>query len=254
VGKGQVTEIIVNEFGSILQVTDPIGRVTKIERDIGNLAIRIERPSADGGTRTDLIDYDPLANVTRLLEASDTALERVTRYEYDPAYSKVTRKTDPGGFVTLYEYDSTGLVTKITDPEFGERTFTYRADGLLESRTDENGNLTSFSYKPDSKNLDLVTYADGSVSRYTYDSRGNATVIAEAFGLPEERRVLRTYDRRNRVLTQETTGPDGLQIDGLTTYTYDTAGNLKTVTDETGLVTTMTYDSLERLVALDDPA
>ncbi len=33
--------------------------------------------------------------------------------------------------------------------------------------------------------------------------------------------------------------PDSQQIDGITTNTYDTAGNLKTVTDETGHATRM---------------
>jgi RHS repeat-associated protein len=251
--KGQTTEIVVNQFGATVRVTDPLGRVTKIDRDENNLATRVERPAADGGIRVDEMEYDAVANIKRMVEASGTPFERETLYDYDPVYNKVTRMEDPGGFVTLYEYDATGLVTKIIDAETGERTFSYLPDGQLSSRTDENGNLTGFTYDA-KKNVDTITYADGSVTDLTYDLRGNTTVMTEALGLPEERRMVRTYDLLNRVRSVETTGPDGQQIDGITTYLYDTAGNLKTVTDETGLVTTMGYDGLERLVAIDDPA
>lgn len=78
--------------------------------------------------------------------------------------------------------------------------------------------------------------------------------MIEAIGTPFERQIQRTFDGLNRVLTVEVTGADGAQIDGITSYTYEDNGNLTTVTDETGLVTTMTYDRLERLIANDNPA
>ena len=254
--KGQITEVQVNQFGSVIQVIDPLGRVTKMTRDEDDLVRRVERPSdaISGGVRVDTIDYDDRANVTAFAEALGTAEERTTVYEYEPVYNKVTRIVDPDGFETLYEYDSAGDVTKITDPEQGERGFVYLSDGRLGQRTDENGNSTDFLYITGTRNLGRIDYADGSMTTMDYDASGNATIIAEAQGTPIERQIQRTYDNLNRVLTVEVTAADGAQIDGVTTYTYEPNGNLATVTDETGLVTTMGYDELERLATVNDPA
>lgn len=253
--KGQVTEIIVNQFGSTVQVTDPLGRVTKIERNHQNLAVRVERPSdaIAGGVRVDTVDYDDFANVLGMSEAVGTPEERTTAYTYELTYNKPLTMTDPDGFTTSYEYDAFGETTKITDPEGGEQLFSYTPEGKLATRTDKNGNATAFTYNTD-LNLDSITYADGSVTQMTYDATGNTAVIAEAAGTTIERQVQRTYDALNRVLSVEVTGADGVQIDGLTQYSYLPAGNLATVTDETGLVTSMSYDGLERLISVNDPA
>ncbi|MDA7966140.1 RHS repeat-associated core domain-containing protein [Ruegeria sp.] len=253
--KGQITEVIVNQFGSVIQTTDPLGRVTKIERDDQNLAVRVERPSdsAPGGVRIDTVTYDIVGNVETMTEAVGTPAERTTSYTYEPTYNKVLTMTDGDGFTMSYTYDGFGEVTGMTDAEDGVRAYTYSPEGKLATRTDENGNVTSFTYNAD-QNLDSTTYADGSVTQMTYDAAGNTTVITEASGSPIERQVRRSYDSLNRVLSVEVTGADGANIGGVTEYTYLPAGNLDTVTDQTGLVTSMYYDGLERLVAIDDPA
>ena len=253
--KGEVTTVEVNAFGSVIKTTDPLGRVTEMTRDADNLVREVRRPSdvIPGGVRLDTIDYDDLANVTRMTEAAGTAQERITTYTYEPVFNQVTRMTDPDGFTMSYEYDEFGEVTKMIDGENGERLTSYTPEGQLLSRTDENGNETTFTYDAN-LNLGRITYADGSVTGMTYDASGNATSIAEAEGTPIERQIQRTYDALNRVLTVEVTGADGAQIDGITAYTYEPNGNLSTVTDETGLVTSMSYDALERLTAVDDPA
>lgn len=253
--KGQITTVEVNQFGSIVRVVDPLGRTTLTDRNSQNLVTRVERPSDTiaGGTRVDTVAYDSLGNVTQMIEAVGTSSERSTSYAYEPVFNQVVSTTDADGFVMSYEYDAFGEATKIIDGELGERLFSYTPEGQLLSRTDENGNTSSFAYNAN-LNLDQITYADGSLTAMLYDGSGNAAIIAEAAGTPIERQIQRTYDALNRVLTVEVTGADGAQIDGITTYTYEPNGNLSTVTDETGLVTTMGYDELERLTSVDDPA
>ncbi|MEQ6204731.1 collagen-binding domain-containing protein [Sulfitobacter sp. HNIBRBA2951] len=253
--KGEITQVVVNEFGSIIQTTDPLGRVTTMTRNDQNLVTRIERPSdvAPGGVRVDEITYDNLANVLSMTEAVGTPAERSMSYVYEPEFNNVVSMIDGDGFETTYVYDAFGGLLSTIDPEGGTEAKVYTAEGKLASRTDKNGNLTAFDYNAD-QNLNSVTYADGSVTQMTYDATGNTTMIAEAAGTAIERQVQRTYDSLNRVLTVEVTGADGAQIDGVTQYSYLPAGNLATVTDETGLITSMGYDGLERLVALDDPA
>ena len=251
--KGEVTEVEVNEFGATIRVTDPIGRTTNVTRDNNNLVSQVERPSAAGGRRIDEMDYDLLGNVTLMTEAVGTDVERSTQYEYEPVFNKVTSMIDPDGFTSTYEYDGFGQPTSMTNPEGGIMGYVYSSEGQMLSQTDENGNETTYSYDGQ-LNMSEMTYADGSVTELVYDVSGNNTVQMDAVGTPEERHQVRTFDALNRVLTVEITGADGVQIEGITSYTYAPNGNLASVTDETDLVTTMSYDSLERLVAMDDPA
>ncbi|WP_158541272.1 hypothetical protein [Ruegeria sp. A3M17] len=64
---GQTTELIVNQFGSVIQTTNPLGRVTKIERDDQNLAVRVEQSNdaAPCGVRVDTITYDSVGTMSR---------------------------------------------------------------------------------------------------------------------------------------------------------------------------------------------
>ncbi|WP_415400639.1 PKD domain-containing protein [Tateyamaria sp. SN3-11] len=264
--KGELSEVVVNSFGSTIQITDPLGRVTKMERDFNDLVERLERPS-DGtasGTRVDLLSYDGQANITQMIEAFGTPEQRVMAYVYEPEFSKVTSMTNGDGFTTTYAYDNFGEVTAITDPEGGVQRRAYTSRGKLFSRTDERGNVTRFGYLSD-QNLGSITYADGSVTEMAYDAQGNATDVTEGVGTDTARTVVRTYDSDNRVTSVDVIDAvgsalvlaslsDAPVIDGVTTYGYDGVGNLTEVVDETGLSTTMTYDALERLVTVDDPA
>ena len=105
--KGQITEIEVNRFGSIIRITDPLRRTTLIDRDEMNLAVRVEKPAATGGTRVDTVEYDDLANVLRMTAALGTSVERSTSYEYEPVFNNVIRQVDPGGYATLWQPHST---------------------------------------------------------------------------------------------------------------------------------------------------
>ncbi|MEE9455318.1 MAG: PKD domain-containing protein, partial [Paracoccaceae bacterium] len=253
--KGNETTLTVNAFGAPVEIIDPLGRKTVMTRDGGNLITRLERPTDTdpSGIRIDEMAYDASGNLLQLQEAVGTSLARTTQYTYEDTFNKLLTQTDPDGFVTSYEYDANGEVTKITDALNGTRLFTYTAEGKTAARTDKNGNATTFSYTDD-KNLASITYADGSVTQMNYDTRGNATMIAEATGTPLERQIHRTYDTKNRLTAMEITGADGTTIDGQTLYSYDANGNMATTTDETGLTTSFTYDTLDRVTAIDDPA
>ena len=251
--RGEVSEVEVNEYGSIIRMVDPLGRATLIERDSDNLMTRLERPSATGGVQVDTFTYDLLGNMTGHIEAVGTPEERSFAFAYEPEFSRVISETDPDGFTTSYVYDATGKVIGITDPLGATRSFSYRADGLMASRTDENGNTTSFAYNAQG-NLSQITYADGSITEMTYDTRGNETAITEALGTPEQRSIERAFDQMNRVFAMRVVDASGTQLDDPVFYSYLPGGQLETVTDETGLVTTMSYDALERLISVDDPA
>ncbi|WP_299695253.1 FG-GAP-like repeat-containing protein [uncultured Tateyamaria sp.] len=267
--KGEVSEIVVNSFGSTIQMTDPLGRVTRMERDFNDLVERLERPSDNtpGGVRVDLLSYDGRANITQVAESFGTPAQRVMSYVYEPEFNKIVSMTDGDGFVTSYEYDAFGEVTAVIDPEGGVQRRTYTSRGQLRTLTDERGNVTRINYLSD-LNVGEVIYADGSSSTLSYDAQGNVNELTESAGTDVARRILREFDADNRIISLDIVdaAPAGQApltlaafnaapvVDGVQTYAYDGVGNLTQVIDESGLATTMTYDSLERLVRLDDPS
>jgi len=192
-GNGQVTTFETNRFGSGTGTLDALGRRTQMTRDADNNPTRIVNPN---GAVTDM-QYDFLGNLISLKEAVGDALERETRFEYEPTFSQLTKITDPAGKVTTIEYDDHGNPTNITNALGGARAMTYDGRGLLLTRTDENGNATAFSY--DAKgNLVTITDAESNVTRFDRDSAGNIVAVTEGLGTPEERTSTFTYDALNR--------------------------------------------------------
>ena len=105
------------------------------------------------------------------------------------------------------------------------------------------------------------TDAEGTVTNYTYDDRGNILTMTEAAGTAQERTTIYTYDATyNWVMTISRVSVAGAAA-ALTTFTRDAAGNVLTRTETGGsvvqgalsAVTTYTYDGLGRLTSIDGP-
>ena len=99
---------------------------------------------------------------------------------------------------------------------------TYTPAGLVASITDAQGNITTF----------------------TYDARGNRLTSADALN----ETTTYTYDVMNRLT--KITAPDG----STTQFAYDYRGRRISVTDANGKTTAYQYDDADRLVAVTDPA
>jgi len=177
---------------------------------------------------------------------------------YDMSDRKVTG-TDAGGFVTAYQYDVAGNVVKITNPDNYSLFFEYDANnhavraydqennavtktldlsGKPRTVTDPNGNAVRYDYYDSTKDglLKRITqptiqsFSVGRATEFDYDANGNAISVTDisADGTTT-RQTLTFYDELNRptrivgpVYTDATYG----SIRPVTTYTYDTLGNL----------------------------
>lgn len=246
-GRGNVTETIVNEYGAPIQITDPLGRVSNFERNQDNLLTAMETPSSatsSGILRTEL-SYDDNANVTEQREAVGEAFERITRFEYEPQFNRVTRMEEPGGRVTLRSYDDRGNLLSETDPMGGVQRFTYDLRGLRATETDRNGNVTNFFYT-DRGLLDTVVRSDNVQIVFERDDAGNVIRQVEDFGGVDERVMGMSYDAKNR-LTSRSDGEGGTTL-----FAYDAADNLVASTDASGRTESREYDSVNRLMSVDD--
>jgi RHS repeat-associated protein len=180
---------------------------------------------------------------------------------------------DPN-YTTEYEYNLRGQVTLVRHPidlahyplRYTVQT-AYNTDGTLASATDERGHVTSYNYDnykrlwwtaapPADENdtLPRTTY-------FHYNRDGTNTLdythtdsLVSNLQTPSGKTV-RTFYNYNRQKTAEIAGTG--DESAYTSYTYDNAGNLKTVKDpagqSTGLYTESFYDERNRPFAVNDP-
>ena len=248
-GRGNVTNLDINEFGAIIRSEDPLGRVTTYERDENNLVRVIDEPSSvteSGRIRSEL-DYDVRGNVTARREAVATWLEREMTYEYEPVFSQLIRMVDYDGFESVMTYDDRGNKLSEVDPEGGEYVMTYDDRGLLVTQSDKVGNITTYEYDQFGR-LERMIDPSNDITRLTLDAAGNVLIRTEAVGTEFERRILMGYDEQDRLILE--TAADG----GTTNYIYDDEGNLSEMIDPTGVRETWSYDSRDRPISINDPA
>lgn len=236
---GALTRTERDALGRPVRVTDPLGGVTRLEWDAdGQLA---RRTGPDGSTESWTHDgegnlltrTDPSGGVTRFEYTHfDLPAARVrpdgARYEFEhDAGLRLTRVTNPQGLAWTYEYDAADNIVSETD--FDGRTLTYRMDaaGRLAARVDALGGTISF--ERDRLGQVVTKDVDGRVTTYAYDRAGR---LLEAAGPDGELRY--RYDRRGLTKAELVDGRAVL-------YAYDVLGRRTRRTTPTGHVTSYSY-------------
>ncbi|HEX3553446.1 MAG TPA: Ig-like domain-containing protein [Thermoanaerobaculia bacterium] len=213
-----VTQKVYDPASNLLSVTDPLGRVSRME-------------------------YDHAERRVATVDAAGNRME----YDLDPTgHPLVTRSIEQrpvGGAVTVTgrsSYDALGRLSSTMDGLGNTQRHTYDARNNLRLSIDAEGNVTERSYD----GLDRMTrqvQPEGIAVDYSYDK--SSRLISYRDALNQETGY--TYDvlnRRKSVLypAASTTRPQEL-------YAYDANGNLQQVTDPNGTVVTQTFDTANRL-------
>ena len=168
------------------------------------------------GTLTETRTYDAAGNLQTLTHFNGA----VTTYTYD-ALNRLLSRTTPGETTVSFSYTATGKRATMSD---GSGTTTYSYDSLdrLTTKAAPAGTLT-----------------------YSYDGAGNLTSMSSNHS--NGVLVSYTYDDLNRL---STVTDSRLQSNQTTTYAYDPASNVASVTYPNQLRSTFTYDQLNRLTGL----
>jgi RHS repeat-associated protein len=155
-----------------------------------------------------------------------------------------------------YQYNSLGNLTQETDPAGRVFSYVYAPNGidLLEKRQTRSTNndlLVSFTYN--SQHLPLTaTDAARETTTYTYNSYGQPMTVTNA----KNETITYGYDR-----DQDSDGiTDGYLVSiarpatgAITTFAYDTAERVQTVTDSDAYAVTATYDNIDRPLTITYP-
>ncbi|MFE5208951.1 RHS repeat-associated core domain-containing protein [Streptomyces sp. NPDC056600] len=206
---GRTAVFDLDSSGNLVRTADTEAKTTQFQYDSSRRLTKIITPEG----RVTVFTYDDQNRVTSMLRATALDASGHTGPTYTYSYSAAQRSdagtttvTDPEKHSTRYEHDGDGRVTKVTDALGHERSKKYDANNNVTEATDAMG-----------------TGGVGSnVTTYGWDSRNNPT-SAE---LPTGATASAGYQTvAGADLPGTTTTPDGEKTD----YTYDTAGNTKSV-------------------------
>ncbi|WP_149259133.1 LamG-like jellyroll fold domain-containing protein [Actinomadura sp. K4S16] len=203
-------------------------------------------------------------------------------YQYDPAYgNRAISQTDEYGHRTTFGYDSGGYLHTVTDPNGNVKTTGHDVRGNPVSETtcqDQAAHKCSTTYTtylpddtstqltPDPKNDLVATIRDGRSSgpsddtyktSYTYDDAGNRTSVTTppVAGFPDGRTTTISYTDGTTVAAADSGfAPAGLPYKTVSpggatnTIGYFHTGDVASVTDAAGKITSFTYDGLGRIL------
>lgn len=272
-GEGYVERYALNAFGDRVSVTNKLGGVTTYTYDRRGLqtsqTLPITSVTQDGQVQATSVvnrfDYDSRGNRTRTIEAVGLTEERATRYTYDRA-DRVIEIRGP----SVPYYDG-AFQLQYTDLVASYRYDTR--DNVIESR-DANGART-LSYYDDSDRKVAQISATGTLTTYGYDKTGDlitSRVYGTTVALPtdpggtppaapggEYRETSYGYDNLGRLRSTTIADIRSGRWNGsvfelttapiLTSYQYDSVGNLIVETDAEGGSVFSFYDRNRRRTA-----
>ena len=229
-------------YATVYQMAD--GMLTGITRSAGTAAVATWTYQYDSDTlalaatigpggREVSATYDDAGN---LLTSTD-ALDHTMSYTYN-ALGQVLTATDPSGVTTTNTYDGAGNLLTTSRPLTGTSqvqttTYTYGDPA-------HPGDIT------------MVTEPNGKQRTYSYDVHGNAVTDVDPMGNTMTH-VYDTLGRRTSTVSSLGNVAGANPADYRTTYVYNAAGAVTSVTDPLGKVTTMGYDPSGNRTRVTDP-
>ncbi|MEV5202988.1 putative T7SS-secreted protein [Streptomyces sp. NPDC053720] len=230
---GAVHKYVINDSHQVVAEIDPLGAVTRFERDRYNRLLSRTDPLG----RTLLLRYDDVGNLTSVVRPDG----RESTAEYN-AMGLPVRVTNPDRTSMIQEYDARGNRTAITDPAGATTRYTYDEAGHLTAVNDALGHTTHIRCNATGLPVE-ITDPLGAVTRYERDGFGRPVAVTDALGATV--RVEWTPEGRMSRRTE----PDGTSH----SWVYDGEGNCVTHTDATGARSSFEYTHFDLMSARTGP-
>jgi RHS repeat-associated protein len=198
---------------------------------------------------------DQLTNTThkafdalnRLYQVTDPA-RGITATAYD-AHDRPLSVTAPAGVATTYVYDGFGDVIQESSPNTGTSVYYYDSDGNVTKRVASTGAITQYTYDALDRVLTKTFPADSAENvSYVYDQNGHGAGVGRLTSVTDPAGTLsRTYDPLGNLLTD-------VRVNGTSTlttsYSYDAANRVASITYPSGAVVSYTRDIMGRITSV----
>ncbi|BBC33294.1 hypothetical protein SGFS_045880 [Streptomyces graminofaciens] len=250
---GAVTRYERDRYNRLLSQTDPLGHTTSFRYDEAGNPTAVVRP--DG--RESTAEYNELGLPVRVVTPDGTVVHqtyddrgnrtsvtgptgRTTRFTYNDS-GHLTTVTDPLGNATTIRCDSAGLPIEVTDPLGATTRYERDPFGRPVTISDATGATTHVEWTVEG-HLARRTAADGTTESWTYDGEGNSTSHTDAMG------GVSRFEYTHFDLLTARTGPDGVRYE----FEHDAELHLTRVTNPQGLTWEYEYDPAGRLISETD--
>ncbi|MEH0019208.1 MAG: right-handed parallel beta-helix repeat-containing protein [Desulfobacter sp.] len=252
---------------NLTRAVDPAGDETRYVYDGNNNLTQ----TIDAAGRSTIVTYDANNDPVSVTDAHGNG--HVFEYDYDKNkreyYALI--KTSSGRIKEIWTNDKGE--TKRVDIN-GRTVKKINQDGRDLITLDDKGNQTRTEYD-ENQNLTRIIYPDntqvtftydlrfnkvrqiidplGRTTLFEYDDKGSLVKKIQAKDTPDQRTSVFTHDALGRILTAATLADADTEAT-LTTFTYDTIGNLETITDPMGHTTRfLAYDTMGNPLQFKDP-
>nr|WP_232627224.1 RHS repeat-associated core domain-containing protein [Streptomyces alfalfae] len=206
---GRTAVFDLDPAGNLHKTTDAEGKTTTFGYDSSRRLTKIITPEG----RVTVFTYDHANRITSMLRATELNGSGHTGPTWTYAYSAdtptaagTTTVTDPEKHATKYQHDGDGQVTDVTDALKRNRKTEFDANHNIDTATDAMGTGTT----------------PGNVTDYGFSTRNNLESMKSPTG---GKSVTSWQTIAGGDKPRDSTNADGEK----TTFTYDTAGNTKSV-------------------------
>lgn len=231
---GQSTTFTYDKYDRLITSVDVVGTKTTLTYEKGGNILEVnQRDTTNTLIGQTIRTYDAEGRlVTNTEKALSGGSDRVTRYTYDTDTNILT-ETDANNHTTTLTYDTLGRQKTILLPSGLLSIFTYDANSNIIKQEIKNGNktlTTTATYDKDNRKTS-TTDASGNMTHYVYNQLSQIVTVTDPSGVPTHY----TYDYRGNIKTET-------RANKTITKSYDTSGNLTSLTDANSNTTTYTYN------------
>ncbi|MBI4062291.1 VCBS repeat-containing protein [Candidatus Gottesmanbacteria bacterium] len=224
--------------GNLTSVTDPKGAVTTYAYDANNKLASVQDRTGQVVLQT---TYTPEAKIASQTNEGGVSVN----YTYDVAAKTITM-SDSNGRTGRVTYDDKARILQQFDALNNALTYSYGTEYRPLTVKDKNGNTVTNAYDT-AGNLTSATFPDGNKITYTYDSKNRVTQIQDyRYGTTPKQTTL-TYDANGNLMQAS-------EANILTSYTYDTHGEMASLKNHLNQTTNFTRDAFGNILTRVDPA
>ncbi|MEO6739180.1 MAG: putative Ig domain-containing protein [Chthoniobacteraceae bacterium] len=255
--RDQRTDFGLSTFGSYVSTRDDQGVERNAERGPNGLIVT----ETDASKNKRVYGYDAFNNLTSIMDYPDgpgTTRAVTVTMEYDTEhFNRMVRQVDGVGRVTTWDVNPTNgdiRSSTILDPHAPagspgttSTSFTYYPSGQVNVQTDALSHAAIYSYDGYGR-LRQVALENGDLRITEYkDLTGNVSATVDE----RSRRTEFRYDAMNRLKERKVFGaPDGGSF--IWQLGYDAEGNNIRQTDSRDVVSSITYDAIDRIIQRTD--